>query len=202
MVDRDFDLPLLQNGGNLRGTISGDAQAEYLPDHLCGLLIHNPVVLIFRVLQVPVRRIGTQWLASIALCLKHGLDLPAGILGIELVEDVDEGRHVVFRAVDAIHTVVDGDEADIVGWEHHLGVHAHLQVIPAEAAHVLYDDDADFVLIDQAEEPLPIRSGEIRPAVTIVHEIHSIREIMVISVLFEDGFLRRDLSRMFSAKNA
>lgn len=201
MVDRYLDLPLLQNGGNLGGPVTGDAQAEYLPDHLCGLLVHDPVVFILRVLQVAVRRIGAERLSGIALRLKHSLDFPAGILGVELVENIDEGRHVVFRAVDTVHAVVDGDEADIVGREKHLRIHTDLKVVPSEAAHILYDDDADFVLVDHADEPLPIRSVEIGPTVTIIHEIHRIREILVISVLFENGLLERDLSRVFSTSN-
>ena len=73
--------------------------------------------------------------------------------------------------------------------EKHLRVHTDLKVVPSEAAHILDDDDAYFVLVDYADEPLPIRSVEIGPTVAIVHEIHRIREILVISVLFENGLL-------------
>lgn len=76
-----------------------------------------------------------------------------------------------------------------MGREKHLRVHTDLKVVPSEAAHILDDDDAYFVLVDYADEPLPIRSVEIGPTVAIVHEIHRIREILVISVLFENGLL-------------
>lgn len=127
------------------------------------------MVFILRVLQIAVRWIGAERLAGIALRLEHSLYFPAGVFGVELVENVDEGRHVVFRAVDTVHAVVDGDEADVVGREKHLRVHTDLKVVPSEAAHILDDDDADFVLVDHADEPLPIRSVEIGPTVAIVY---------------------------------
>ena len=50
-------------------------------------------------------------------------------------------------------------------------------------------ENADFVLVDHADEPLPIRSVEIGPTVTIVHEKLPVAETIVDGVLFEDGFL-------------
>ena len=54
------------------------------------------------------------------------------ILGIELIENVDERCHVIFGAVDAVHAVVDGDEANIGIGKDHLSVHADLKVVSAQ----------------------------------------------------------------------
>ena len=175
--------------GYLRGAFPGYAHFEDVTHDGSGLLVYDPVVFILRVLQVTIRRIRTERLSGIALGPEYSFHLLAGVLSVEFIENVDERGHIIINLILAVHTVVDGDEADIVGREHHLRVHADLKVIPAEAAHILDDDDSNLVFIDQAGKPLPIRSGEIRPAVTIVHEVHGIREIVVISVLFEDGLL-------------
>ena len=105
---------------------------EDFPHHICGLLINDPVVFILRVFDVAIGRIRTQRLAGLSFGFEHSPDFAAGILGIELIENVDERCHVIFGAVDAVHAVVDGDEADVGIGKDHLGVHTDLQIISAK----------------------------------------------------------------------
>ena len=76
-------------------------------------------------------------LAAHSLGLDDGAHFPAGILGIEVVEQVaDRGKITV--AMFGIHAVVHGDESHIHAGEYDLCVVSNLQIVPAEAAHVLH----------------------------------------------------------------
>ena len=103
VVNGNFNLPTFQFRGNLRRTVTGNTESEDLPHDRCGLFIDDPMMLVFRILHITVWRGRCKRLAGIALCLKYGLYLTAGVLGIELVEDVDERRHVVLGAVVTVH---------------------------------------------------------------------------------------------------
>ena len=116
------------------------------------------MIFILRVFQITVWRIRAERLSGIALAAKHGFYLFAGVLGVEFVENIDEWRHVIINLILAVHTIVNGDKANIMRREYHLRIHANLKVIPTKAAHILYDDDADSVFINKAGKPLPIQS--------------------------------------------
>ena len=81
--------------GNLRHSVALHAQPENLPHHLGGFLVHDPMQLVLRVFDIPVWRIRAERLSRLSLCLENGAYLPARILGVELVENVDERCHVV-----------------------------------------------------------------------------------------------------------
>ena len=130
MVDRYLDLPLLQNGGNLGGPVTGDAQTEYLPDHLCGLLVHDPVHIVLRVLQIAVRRIRAERLSGLSFCLEYGTDFLACILCIPFVYDVLERSKFVLTVI-TVNTIIDCDKSNIMFWEQHLGVISRLQILSA-----------------------------------------------------------------------
>ena len=72
------------------------------------------MVFVIGVFQITVRRIGSQRFTGIPFSSEYSLDFLAGVFGIELVENVDERRHVVVHLIGTVYTVVDGDEADIV----------------------------------------------------------------------------------------
>lgn len=158
------------------------------------------MVFVIGVFQIAVRRIGSQRFTGIPFSSEYSLDFLAGAFGIELVENVDERRHVVVHLIGTVYTVVDGDEADIVVWKHHLRVHTYLQIVPTQPAHILHDDGADTAFVDHAEQALPVRTIRICSAVTIVYEISRIGESVIVGILFQDSFLRQDLSRVVSAK--
>ena len=175
--------------GYLRRTFSGHTHFKDVTYNGSSFFVYDPVVFILRILQISIRRICTQGLAGITLCPKYGFHLFAGVLGVEFVENVDERSHIVINLILAVHSIVDGNEADIVSRKYHLCVHAHLKVISPKAAHVLYNDDADFVFINQAVKPLPVRSVEVGATIAIVHEIHGVSKPLIVSELFEDRLL-------------
>jgi hypothetical protein len=156
--------------------------------NLCGLLINNPVVFILRVFDIPIRRVCAERLSGLTLGFEHGPDLAAGVLGIEFIEDIDERRHIVLGAVDAVNTVVDGDEADVGIGENHLGIHTDLQIVSAKPGHILDDDRSDKAVINHGAEPVPVRTVKIRTAVTVVHKELRVPKAIVISVLLKNGF--------------
>ena len=172
--------------------VAGNAQTKDLLDHFGGLIVNDPMVLVLRNFQITVWRIDCQRFAGVAFFAEHGLYLLAGVLGVELVEDVDEGRHVVVQLVFAVHAVVDGDEADVVVREDHLRVHSHLEVVAPQTAHILDDDNPYPSFVDQPHQALPVWPVEIGPTEPVVHEISRVGESVVICVLLEDRLLVHD----------
>ena len=100
--------------------------------------------------------------------LEYSPYLAAGVLCIELIENIDERRHVVLRAVDAVNTVVDGNETNVVVGEYHLGIHTDLQVIASKTAHILDDNRANKPVINHSTESIPVRAVEVRAAVPVI----------------------------------
>ena len=111
---------------NLRYPITLYAQMEDLPYNLGGFFINNPVQLICGILDITIGRICAEWLSCLTFRLKYRPYLSAGILGVKLVKDVDEGRHIVIHLIIAVNTVVDSNKADIRIREDHLRVHPDL----------------------------------------------------------------------------
>lgn len=72
---------------------------KYLLYHSCGLLIDNPVVFILRVFEITVRKVCAERLTRLSFCFEHSADFPAGVLGVELIEDIDERCHVVHKII-------------------------------------------------------------------------------------------------------
>lgn len=76
-----------------------------------------------------------------------------------------------------------------------------MELISAEAAEILGDNDPDFTVLHIGNHllergPLEIAAGE-----TIIHIEAGIGKVMVFCKLLQDIFLRWDLSRIFSANN-
>ena len=179
---RGLDTALAQFLGNLCRAVAGHTKVEDFLDHRSGLVINNPAGLIIRGFLVAVRRIGAERLTRLALCLEHRTDFLAGVLGIKLVENVDERGQIAFLLIGAVHTVVDGDEADIRLRECYLGVEADLQVITTQAAHVLDDDRSDAACIHLSNHALEVRSVEGCAAVPVIYKEAGVAETIVICV--------------------
>ena len=84
------DMSLIDFLGNLRHSIALYVQAENIPHYLGGFFVYNPVQLVLRVFNIPVWWIRAEWLPRLPLCFENGSYLPACVLGVELVENVDE----------------------------------------------------------------------------------------------------------------
>ena len=71
-------------------------------------------------------------LAGVALDLHHGTDLLAGVLRIPLIDDVPKRSELIIT-LGAVHAIVDSNKVNVMLREHDLGIHAHLQIITAQA---------------------------------------------------------------------
>ena len=162
------------------------------------LRLHRPqsnVALDCRVFHVAIGRIGGQILTGFAFLLHNRLDLFTAVLDIELVDDIQERSKVIVLLVGAVHTAVHGDETDIVFGEKHFRVETDLQIVSADTAHILGDDDTDLIVLDQLNHSFPIGSVEVGTRVTIVHERLDVAETLFLCVFFENRLLETDLSR-------
>lgn len=74
-----LNLLLRKNVCDLRGAEAVHTQSEYLSYHRGGILVHDPAVLVLRVFEVAVWRIGTQRFAGLAFGLEHRTDLLDGV---------------------------------------------------------------------------------------------------------------------------
>ena len=154
-----------------------------------------------RVFHVAIGRIGGQILTGFAFLLHNRLDLFTAVLDIELVDDIQERSKVIVLLVGAVHTAVHGDETDIVFGEKHFRVETDLQIVSADTAHILGDDDTDLIVLDQLNHSFPIGSVEVGTRVTIVHERLDVAETLFLCVFFENRLLETDLSRGFYSEN-
>ena len=71
-------------------------------------------------------------LASVALDLHHGTDLLTGVFRIPLIDDVPKRGELIIT-LGAVHAIVDSNKVNVMLREHDLGIHAHLQIITAQA---------------------------------------------------------------------
>lgn len=145
------------------------------------------MVFILRVLDVTIRWVSAERLSGLTFEFEHSADFTAGVLGIELIEDIDERRHIVLGAVDAVNTVVDGNEADVGIGENHLGIHTDLQTVSAKLGHILDDDRSYKAVINHTAEPVPVRTVKISTAVTVIHKELCVPKSIVISVFLKNG---------------
>ena len=60
----------------------------------------------------------------------------------DVLDDIAEGSKLIV-ALGAVHPIVYGNKVNIMLWEHDFGIHTHLQVITAEARHILDDNPFD-----------------------------------------------------------
>ena len=149
------------------------------------------------IFHVAVGRVGGQILTGFAFLLHNRFDLFTAVLDIELVDDIQERSKVVVLLIGAVHTAVHGDETDIVFGEKHFCVETDFQIVSADTAHILGDDNTDLIVLDRLNHSFPIGSVEVGTGVTIVHEKLDVAETLFLCVFFENRLLRRDLSRVF-----
>ena len=125
---RTFDASFFQLMRDHGRAIALHAPIEDSADNSSRFFINDPVFRVIRIFRVAIRRMCCQILPGLTLLSHSSDDLLAGILHIELVDDVQERREVIILLVGAVHTAVDGNEANVVLGEHHLGIEADLKV--------------------------------------------------------------------------
>lgn len=155
-----------QEAGDLRGAVTLQAKLENQLDRGGRLRVqHQLAVLAF---QIAVGDLGRHPLPGHSL---QPLDRPllfGAIAGVPLVEQVAEGGELVVALL-AVHPVADGDKVNVVLLEEHLGVHPHLEVVAAQAGHILDDDPPHLPGLDVGNHALKIGPVEVGAAVPVVH---------------------------------
>ena len=84
--------------------------------------------------------------------------------------------------------------------ELNIRVKSHFQIIPPEPAHILYDYCADIPRLHLGDHLLEALTLECRPAHPVVREVADIPKAVPACEVLKVFFLRRDLSRGFSAQ--
>lgn len=194
---RRGDVALLgQEAGDLRGTVALQAQVKNQLDCRGRLRVrHQLAILAF---QVAVGDLGRHPLPGHPF---HPLDRPllfGTVAGIPLVEQVAEGGELVVALL-AVHPVTDSDKVNVMLLEKDLGEHPHLQVVAAQAGHILDDDPLDLSGLDVGNHALEIGPLEVGPAVPVVHIDADVDVAVGLAVDQKHFFLRLDLSRGVSA---
>ena len=141
------------------------------------------------VFHVAVGWVGGQILTGFAFLLHGCLDLLTAVLDIELIDDIQERSKIVVLLIGTIHAAVYSDEADIVIPEKNICVKTDFQIVSADTAHVLSDDDPNLIVLDQLNHSFPIGSVEVGTGVTIVHEKLDVAETLFLCVFFENRLL-------------
>ena len=103
----------------------------------------------------------------------------------DVLDDIQERSKVVVLLIGAVHTAVHGDETDIVFGEKHFCVETDFQIVSADTAHILGDDNTDLIVLDQLNHSFPIGSVEVGTGVTIVYEKLDVAETLFLCVFFE-----------------
>ena len=214
--------------GNIMGVIavrgfvlagSGDASAKQLPrdgggvDALGGKLedeLHNGSGLRVRLhsaIGAFAVAVGTNLaliLAALHLGVLGALGLDGHIAAVILADEILE-RHVHAAGVAlefaAVKIVADGNEAGMEQWEHTLDEVSSFNAVAPETGKILYDNALDLALLDVGKHPLEARAVEVRPGIPVVLVVVPERRVAVFfAVAFQNLLLRRDLSRVISAK--
>ena len=111
--------------------------------------------------------------SGISLDLHNGTDFFAGVFRIPLIDDIAEGSKLIV-ALGAVHPIVYGNKVNIMLREHDLGIHTHLQVITAEAGHILDDnpfDNSRLYICDHFLETRPIEGRSRNAVVNVKTEV-------------------------------
>ena len=107
-----------------------------------------------------------------------------------VIEQLLERHEVIARAAVGVHIVIDGNVTDAEHGEAFLDVKAGMELISAEAAEILGDDDPNLTVFHVGDHPLERWPLEITVGKTIIHIEAGIREMMGFGKLLQDIFLR------------
>ena len=111
---------------------------------------------------------------------------------MEFVGPVADGVEVAAALYQRIHAVVDSDEADAFGRKVQLRQFTDLQVLTAQAGHVLYDQGTYQPRLDERHDVLPRGTVEVGAAVAVIRHEHGVLEAVVGGVLLQIAALIDD----------
>ena len=137
-------------------------------DDWCGFGIGDILLGIVGIFHISVWNGSPNPFSLFTFGTLYGSYLAACITSIKIVEIILDAGEVA-DTVCAVHTIVDGDKADIVLWEGDLHQHTRLQIISAESGLVFHDDDSHLAVFNIAHHLFEIGTVEIGTGVSVIH---------------------------------
>ena len=181
MLGRDRDLLCPERPPYGGDTFPGKDALEDTLDDRSGFLVDNPLALVLFGRKVAVAdRAGTAQ-ALFHSRLEHGLDFPAGVGNIPLVDYVAEDGHNI-KAVGGVQIVTRRDKADIVLVKGALQ-QAHLHDITPDSALVFYNHRCHVSRPDFIKHSVQSGALERRPTHAVVGKVAYVREAHFLCVV-------------------
>ena len=163
------NLLFFQNPHNLLRAFAVNAKVEDELDDLGRFFIQNPVILVLRVAAVSVGRFAHVLAAGSSLP-QTDTNLLAGITGIPLVEQITDCGEAFAVSPVAVHTVIDGDKADIVARKNNIRILSNGQIVTPKAAEVFDQPTAHKTLLDEFKAFLHTGTIKVRSGITVIHQ--------------------------------
>ena len=186
---RCFHFIVKEDSGNVIGTFSVNRQPEY-PSYNSGrFLVNQPVIFVLRVFFVPVDHTVGCGLAGFAFDADRRFLLPAQVPQIPFVHDIEERGKFACCLVVAVHAVCNGNKMNASLTEHDIRIKAGLKIIPADTAHVLYNDVSHFPSFNILHQLFPSRAFKITAAPAVVRIMDAVRVASLCGIAFEIFFL-------------
>ena len=124
--------------------------------------------------------------------MKDCLDLPARILCIPLVHDIQERCEVIASRSVTVDVVVDCDKTNVSFRKEDVCVVADLKIVSSETAHILYDHGFYMTSIDFSKQFLKPRAFKVGPAITIVGKVPDVLKALLGAEVHQILFLIDD----------
>ena len=117
----------------------------------------------------------------------------------DVLEPVLDACKIVVHAVRVrgVKVIVDGNETDAILRKGEVGVQSGQRRVSAKSGKIFAENSGNLTRLHFRQHTLKAGAVIIRTAVTVIYKEYRIGEMMLFGVLQENGFLRRDLSRVF-----
>ena len=106
----------------------------------------------------------------------------------DVLHDIPERSKIIFSLF-AVHAIVDRNKADVVIGEKGIRIVTHLQIVPAEPGHILYDYRSNITGLNVLNHLLKAGTVEVCTCITIIHIEFGIRKMMVFGIFGKQLFL-------------
>ena len=184
--------PIMQKTGDFAGALALQSKLKDAPDYRRRFLVNEPVLRVVRVFPVAIPTDGAGMLTGNALGFPRSLHALTEVFDVPFVDQIHNWGKLAGGLVNAVHTAVNGNKADIVLRENYLGVEADLQIVAPDPAHVLGDNSSDFVGFHILYETVSRRTVEGSAAVPIVRVVNWIVEVLLSGIDFQTFLLVLD----------
>ena len=134
---------------DLAWPFSGSTKQEDLLHYISCLWIPHDFFRVAVSLAVTVPWPCGESFTPLGLSLLYSPNFPAGILGVEFVEQIFERYKIVF-SVEAVYVVVDGDKPYTVAGEHQLSQFPDFQIFTSKPGQILDDQGPHHTALNEA----------------------------------------------------